>query len=156
MPVGAFGGKKEIMDHLAPVGPVYQAGTLSGNPIAMTAGLKNLEIISRDGFFDDVTEKTDFMVDGMLAAARDAGIPMTANKVGAMFGLFFTDQAQVQSFADVGRCDLDRFKRFFHGMLDQGVNLAPSAYEAGFVSSAHSREILQQTIDRAKVVFASL
>ena len=156
MPVGAFGGKKEIMDHLAPVGPVYQAGTLSGNPIAMTAGLKNLEIISRDGFFDDVTEKTDFMVDGMLAAARDAGIPMTANKVGAMFGLFFTDQAQVQSFADVGRCDLERFKQFFHGMLDHGVNLAPSAYEAGFVSSAHSREILQQTIDRAKLVFASL
>ncbi len=156
MPVGAFGGKKEIMDHLAPVGPVYQAGTLSGNPIAMTAGLKNLEIISRAGFFEDLTEKTDYLVDGILNAAREAGVSMTANKVGAMFGLFFTDQERVESFADVGRCDLDRFKKFFHAMLDQGVNLAPSAYEAGFVSSAHSREILQQTIDRAAKVFAAL
>lgn len=156
MPVGAFGGKQEIMDHLAPVGPVYQAGTLSGNPIAMTAGLKNLEIISREGFFETLTEKTDFLVDGILAAAGRQGIAMTANKVGAMFGLFFTEQDKVQSFADVGACDLERFKAFFHGMLDAGVNLAPSAYEAGFVSSAHDEAILQQTIDKAEQVFKTL
>ena len=135
---------------------MYQAGTLSGNPIAMTAGLKNLEIISRAGFFEELSEKTDFLVSGILTAAKDAGIAMTANKVGAMFGLFFTDQEQVQSFADVGRCDIERFKNFFHGMLQQGVNLAPSAYEAGFVSSAHSQEQLQQTIDAAARVFAGL
>ena len=156
MPVGAFGGKQEIMNHLAPVGPVYQAGTLSGNPIAMTAGLKNLEIISREGFFEELTRKTDFLVDGILAAAKRQGIAMTANKVGAMFGLFFTDQPEVQSFADVGRCDLERFKAFFHGMLEQGVNLAPSAYEAGFVSAAHDDDILQQTIDKAEAVFKTL
>ncbi len=156
MPVGAFGGKQEIMNHLAPVGPVYQAGTLSGNPIAMTAGLKNLEIITREGFYEELTRKTDFLVDGLLAAARRQGISMVANKVGAMFGLFFTDQEKVQSFADVGRCDIERFKAFFHGMLEQGVNFAPSAYEAGFVSSAHDDAILQQTIDKAEIVFQSL
>jgi glutamate-1-semialdehyde 2,1-aminomutase len=156
MPVGAFGGRREIMDHLAPNGPVYQAGTLSGNPIAMTAGLKNLEIISRDGFFESLTEKTDFLVDGMLRVAQAAGIAMTANKVGGMFGLFFTDQQRVTGFADVGRCDIERFKRFFHGMLEQGVNLAPSAYEAGFVSSAHTRQHLQQTLDAAEQVLAAL
>ena len=156
MPVGAFGGKQEIMNHLAPVGPVYQAGTLSGNPIAMTAGLKNLEIICREGFFEELTRKTDFLVDGVLSAAKRQGVAMTANKVGAMFGLFFTDQEKVQGFADVGRCDLERFKAFFHGMLEQGVNLAPSAYEAGFVSAAHDDNILQQTIDKAEAVFKTL
>ncbi|MDJ0834199.1 MAG: glutamate-1-semialdehyde 2,1-aminomutase [Gammaproteobacteria bacterium] len=156
MPVGAFGGKQEIMDHLAPVGPVYQAGTLSGNPIAMTAGLKNLEIISGDGFFEDLTRKTDFLVEGMLAAAKDNGVAMTANKAGGMFGLFFTEQEQVKSFADVGACDLERFRAFFHAMLERGVYLAPSAYEAGFVSSAHDETILQQTIDTASAVFQTL
>ena len=156
MPVGAFGGKQEIMDYLAPVGPVYQAGTLSGNPIAMTAGLKNLEIITRPDFYESLTQKTDFLVDGVLAAAKRQGIPMTANKVGAMFGLFFTDQEKVQSFDDVGRCDIERFKTFFHAMLDAGINLAPSAYEAGFVSSAHTEELLLQTIDAAEEVFKTL
>lgn len=156
MPVGAFGGKQEIMDYLAPVGPVYQAGTLSGNPIAMTAGLKNLEIISSPGFYESLTQKTDFLVDGILAAAKKHAIPMTANKVGAMFGLFFTDLEKVQSFADVGRCDINRFKKFFHAMLDAGINLAPSAYEAGFVSSAHDEKHLQKTIDAAEEVFKSL
>lgn len=156
MPVGAFGGKKEIMDYLAPVGPVYQAGTLSGNPIAMTAGLKNLEIISRDGFYESLTKKNDFLVEGILAAAKTSGIPMTANKVGAMFGLFFTEQEKVQSFADVCACDVERFKKFFHGMLDAGVYMAPSAYEAGFVSLAHDEDHLQQTIDAAASVFATL
>ncbi len=156
MPVGAFGGKQAIMDHLAPVGPVYQAGTLSGNPIAMTAGLKNLEIISGDGFFASLTEKTDFLVEGILAAAKRQGVAMTANRVGAMFGLFFTEQDQVQSFADVSACNLDRFKQFFHAMLGEGVYMAPSAYEAGFVSIAHDEAILQQTIDAAERVFQQL
>jgi glutamate-1-semialdehyde 2,1-aminomutase len=156
MPVGAFGGRLDIMQHLAPAGPVYQAGTLSGNPIAMTAGLKNLEIISREGFYEDLDRKTALLVDGLLDAARDAGIPMTANRVGAMFGLFFTDQARVTGFADVGRCDIEAFKTFFHGMLEAGVNLAPSAYEAGFVSSAHGDELLQKTIDIAASVFRNM
>lgn len=156
MPVGAFGGKKEIMDHLAPVGPVYQAGTLSGNPIAMTAGLKNLEIISQNGFFEALTEKNDFLVDGILQAADRQGIAMTANKVGAMFGLFFTEQDKVQTFAEVSACDIDRFKQFFHGMLNEGVYMAPSAYEAGFVSLAHDEAILQKTIDAAERVFSTL
>ncbi len=152
MPVGAFGGRRDIMEQLAPVGPVYQAGTLSGNPIAMTAGLKNLDIVSREGFYEDLERKTARLVDGILAAARVAGIAMTANRVGAMFGLFFTEQEQVASFADVGRCDIEAFKRFFHGMLDAGVNLAPSAYEAGFVSSAHTNELIDQTIEKAASV----
>jgi glutamate-1-semialdehyde 2,1-aminomutase len=156
MPVGAFGGKREIMQHLAPIGPVYQAGTLSGNPIAMTAGLKNLDIISQPGFYEELTRRTDLFVDGMLAAAKRNDIPMTANKVGAMFGFFFTDKDKVQSFADVGACDLERFKKFFHGMLAEGVYLAPSAYEAGFVSLAHDQLILQKTIDAADRVFATL
>ena len=156
MPVGAFGGKREIMQKLAPAGPVYQAGTLSGNPIAMAAGLKNLEIVSQPGFYEDLERKTGLLVDGIVAAARDAGVAMTSNRVGAMFGLFFTDQPEVRSFADVGRCDIDAFKVFFHGMLDRGVNLAPSAYEAGFVSSAHSDELLQQTIDVAAEVFQAM
>jgi glutamate-1-semialdehyde 2,1-aminomutase len=156
MPVGAFGGKKEIMAHIAPLGPVYQAGTLSGNPIAMAAGLKNLEILSRPGFYESLTQKTDYLVDGLLAAATRQSIAMTANKVGAMFGLFFTDQEKVQSFSDVGRCDIERFNKFFHGMLGKGINLAPSAYEAGFLSSAHEERHLQQTIDAAEAVFKTL
>ncbi len=156
MPVGAFGGKREIMQQLAPVGPVYQAGTLSGNPIAMTAGLKNLEIVSRPGFYEDLERKTALLVDGIVGAARDAGIAMTSNRVGAMFGLFFTDQPEVRSFADVGRCDIEAFKRFFHGMLDAGVNLAPSAYEAGFVSAAHDDALIRDTITAAARVFKAM
>ena len=156
MPVGAFGGQREIMQKLAPAGPVYQAGTLSGNPIAMAAGLKNLEIVSRPGFYEDLERKTGLLVDGIIAAAREAGVAMTSNRVGAMFGLFFTDQPEVRSFADVGRCDIDAFKVFFHGMLDRGVNLAPSAYEAGFVSSAHSDELLQKTVDIAAEVLQTM
>jgi glutamate-1-semialdehyde 2,1-aminomutase len=154
MPVGAFGGRQEIMDHIAPTGPVYQAGTLAGNPVAMAAGLKNLEIISRDGFYDDLGRKTKNLVDGILAAADSNSIPMQANRVGAMFGLFFTDQERVSSFTDVSRCDVDRFRKFFHAMLGQGVYLAPSAFETGFVSSAHSDAQIQQTIDCADRVFA--
>jgi glutamate-1-semialdehyde 2,1-aminomutase len=156
MPVGAFGGKREIMEHIAPTGPVYQAGTLAGNPVAMAAGLKSMEIISRSGFYDELETKTRHLVAGILEVAERNAIPMCANQVGAMFGLFFTDQDSVKSFADVGRCDVDRFKLFFHGMLQQGINLAPSAFEAGFVSSAHSDTQIQQTIDSAAQVLAKL
>jgi glutamate-1-semialdehyde 2,1-aminomutase len=156
MPVGAFGGRREIMQHVAPTGPVYQAGTLAGNPVAMAAGLKNLEIISHPGFYDELEAKTHHLVEGILEGARMHDIPMVANQVGAMFGLFFTDQDSVKGFADVSRCDVDRFKQFFHAMLQQGIYLAPSAFEAGFVSSAHSETQIQQTIDSATKVLAKL
>ncbi len=156
MPVGAFGGRREIMEHLAPLGPVYQAGTLSGNPIAMTAGLTTMDIISEPGFYDELTDKTTFMVDGIVAAAKDAGIAMTSNQAGAMFGLFFSEEDTISNFAQVTACNLERFQHFFHGMLEEGVYLAPSAYEAGFVSSAHSQEDLEHTIEAARKVFARL
>ena len=156
MPVGAFGGKREIMNHIAPLGPVYQAGTLSGNPVAMAAGLKNLEIISRPGFFEELTQRTRQLIEGLLAAAEANDIPMRANQVGAMFGLFFTDQPEVRTFAQVGACDIERFKQFFHGMLARGVNLAPSAYEAGFVSAMHGAAEIEQTIEAAAATFAEL
>ncbi|PCI09153.1 MAG: glutamate-1-semialdehyde-2,1-aminomutase [Gammaproteobacteria bacterium] len=155
MPVGAFGGKREIMQHIAPLGPVYQAGTLSGNPIAMTAGLKTLELISAPGFYDDLAKKVEFLTDGILAAAKDARIDMTYNRIGGMFGLFFNKQ-QVTSFEQATKCNINHFKTFFHGMLEQGVYLAPSAYEAGFVSSAHTEEDLQKTIDAATSVLKHL
>ncbi len=155
MPVGAFGGKREIMEHIAPLGPVYQAGTLSGNPIAMTAGLKTLELISSPVFYDELSEKVEFLTNGILDAAKEAGIEMTCNRVGGMFGLFFSNK-QVSSFEQATQCNLDQFQRFFHGMLKQGVYLAPSAYEAGFVSSAHTETDLQNTIDAAATVLATL
>ncbi|MDH3219646.1 MAG: glutamate-1-semialdehyde 2,1-aminomutase [Gammaproteobacteria bacterium] len=156
MPVGAFGGKREIMSHIAPLGPVYQAGTLSGNPVAMAAGLKNLEIISRPGFFEELTERTKQLVKGLLAAAEANNVALRANQVGAMFGLFFTDQPEVTSFRQVSACDVDLFRRFFHGMLERGVNLAPSAYEAGFVSAMHGAAEIEQTIEAAAATFAEL
>ncbi len=156
MPVGAFGGKLEVMRHIAPLGPVYQAGTLSGNPVAMAAGLKNLEIISRPGFFEALDERSAQLVEGLLAAAERSGVALRANRVGAMFGLFFTDLPEVTRFSDVGSCDIERFKRFFHGMLERGVNLAPSAYEAGFVSAAHGDAEIDATIAAATEVFAEL
>ncbi len=156
MPVGAFGGKREIMEHIAPTGPVYQAGTLSGNPIAMTAGLKTLEIVSAPGFYDELAAKTTALVEGLQARADAAGIPFTTSQVGAMFGLFFTDADEVTSFAQATQCDIDAFKQFFHAMLDAGVYLAPSAYEAGFVSSAHSDNDIEQTLQAAEKAFAKL
>jgi len=155
MPVGAFGGKREIMEYIAPLGPVYQAGTLSGNPIAMTAGLKTLELISAPGFYDALAKKVVTLTDGILQAADAAGIAMTCNRVGGMFGLFFTDK-QVSSFEQATQCNLEQFKTFFHGMLDEGIYLAPSAYEAGFVSAAHSDDDLQQTTAAAAKVLATL
>ncbi len=155
MPVGAFGGRREIMQHLAPLGPVYQAGTLSGNPIAMTAGLKTLALISAPDFYSELASKVEFLTNGILAAAKDAGIDMTGNRVGAMFGLFFSDQ-QVTSFEQATQCNVEQFKTFFHGMLNEGVYLAPSAYEAGFVSAAHTQKDLQMTIDAAAKVFSTM
>lgn len=152
MPVGAFGGKKDIMQKIAPLGPVYQAGTLSGNPVAMAAGMKTLELISADDFYPQLSEKTERLVSGILAAAKEAGIAMTSNRVGAMFGLFFTDAPQVSNFAQTMACNQDVFKQFFHGMLEEGIYLAPSAFEAGFVSAAHTKEDIDNTIAAASRV----
>jgi len=156
MPVGAFGGRREIMEHIAPTGPVYQAGTLSGNPIAMAAGLKTLELISKDNFFAELNTKVVTLVEGIMQKAADHNIPMTYNIVGGMFGLFFTDAKKVTNFNQATQCDVERFQKFFHGMLEHGVYLAPSAYEAGFVSSQHSDEDIQATIEAADKVLGSL
>jgi len=153
MPVGAFGGRADVMQQLAPTGPVYQAGTLSGNPIAMTAGLKTLEIISRDGFYEDLDAKTERMLKGIQAAANEYNIPFTSNQVGAMFGLFFSEDAHITSYQQVVACNVSRFNAFFHEMLARGVNLAPSAFEAGFVSSAHTEQDIEDTVKAAKNVF---
>lgn len=156
MPVGAFGGRRDIMQHIAPLGPVYQAGTLSGNPVAMAAGLKTLEIISRPGFFEALTLSTTQLLDGLHAAATANGIALCSNQVGAMFGLFFTDQAEVSNFSQVSACDVERFQQFFHGMLSRGVNLAPSAYEAGFVSAMHGAHEIEHSIAAAAACFADM
>ena len=156
MPVGAFGGSRKIMDYIAPSGPVYQAGTLSGNPVAMAAGLKTLELISVPGFYQALSEKTRALTSGIQQQAREAGIPLTVNTVGGMFGLFFTEQENVSNFSQVMKCDQSVFKRFFHAMLDEGVYLAPSAFEAGFVSAAHSDEDIENTIEIAGAIFKRL
>jgi glutamate-1-semialdehyde 2,1-aminomutase len=156
MPVGAFGGRKDIMQQLAPSGPVYQAGTLSGNPVAMTAGLKTLELISQPGFFENLTDKTLGLVQGLKQAAEINDVALSYNCIGGMFGLFFTDQDSVTDFDAVSHCDVEYFKRFFHGMLAQGIYLAPSAYEAGFVSAAHSDKDIAATIEAAASVFKIL
>lgn len=156
MPVGAFGGSREIMEQIAPLGPIYQAGTLSGNPVAMAAGLANLEEISKPGFFDDLSRKTERLVQGLVTRARAFDIPLTENHVGGMFGIFFTDEAKVENFTQVTRCNIDRFRLFFHGMLAEGVYLAPSAYEAGFVSAAHGDRDIKNTLLAAEKVFSTL
>ncbi len=156
MPVGAFGGQRKIMEYLAPLGPVYQAGTLSGNPVAMAAGLKTLELIAQPGFYESLTAKTEKLTSGLKERAHQAGIALTTNSVGGMFGLFFSAEPQVTTFAQVMQCDQALFKRFFHAMLDAGVYLAPSAFEAGFVSAAHSNEDLDKTLDSAEVIFNRL
>ncbi|OHX34328.1 glutamate-1-semialdehyde-2,1-aminomutase [Methylomonas sp. LWB] len=156
LPVGAFGGSRKIMEYLAPLGPVYQAGTLSGCPVAMAAGLKTLELISVSGFYEALTAKTTQLLAGLQNAADQAGIAFTTNQVGAMFGLFFTEEKTVSRFAQVMACDVESFKHFFHAMLEHGVYLAPSAFEAGFVSAAHMDEDLQATVDAAAEVFKYL
>ncbi len=156
MPVGAFGGSRKIMEHLAPLGPVYQAGTLSGNPVAMAAGLKTLELIAQPGFYQALSAKTEKLTSGLKQRASQAGIALTTNSVGGMFGLFFSAEQQVTRFAQVMQCDQNLFKQFFHQMLEQGIYLAPSAFEAGFVSAAHSDEDLEKTLDSAAAVFKHL
>lgn len=156
MPVGAFGGKRNIMEKISPLGPVYQAGTLSGNPVAMAAGIATLNGISTAHFHAQLAEKTNRLVQGLTATAREANIPFATNHVCGMFGLFFSSAASIQSYAQVMQCDVERFKKFFHGMLDEGVYLAPSAFEAGFVSIAHSDADIDATIAAAKRVFAKL
>jgi glutamate-1-semialdehyde 2,1-aminomutase len=156
MPVGAFGGRREIMQHIAPLGPVYQAGTLSGNPVAMAAGLATLRGLDSADFYPRLARSTDRLVHGLREAARSAGIALTTNHVCGMFGLFFTDAPAVTSYAAAMRCDVERFKRFFHGMLAAGIYLAPSAFEAGFVSAAHGDAEIDATIAAARSVFARL
>ena len=156
MPVGAFGGQRKIMECLAPLGPVYQAGTLSGNPVAMAAGLTTLELIAEPGFYEGITAKTEKLTSGIKERAHQSGIALTTNSVGGMFGLFFSEVSQIRQFAQVMQCDQDRFKRFFHAMLEKGVYLAPSAFEAGFVSAAHSDSDLDKTLDIAEAVFKNL
>ncbi|GMR16615.1 MAG: glutamate-1-semialdehyde 2,1-aminomutase [Gammaproteobacteria bacterium] len=156
MPVGAFGGKRKIMEQIAPLGPVYQAGTLSGNPVAMAAGLTTLNIISQPGFYETLTRQTEKLVKGLEERAAKANIPLTTNQAGAMFGFFFTEEKNISTFEQVSACDAERFKKFYHGMLEQGIYLAPSAYETGFVSSAHSDEDIAKTLDAAEKVFSGL
>ncbi len=156
MPVGAFGGRRDIMECLAPIGAVYQAGTLSGNPVAMAAGVKTLELISVPGFFERLGARTRQLTRGLQERAERAGIPLATHQVGGMFGFFFSTEAPIVDFAQVMACDQDRFRRFFHGMLQEGVYLAPSAFEAGFVSAAHDETIVQQTLDAAERVLARL
>ncbi len=156
MPVGAFGGKRDIMEKISPLGPVYQAGTLSGNPIAMTAGLKTLELISGTDFYSKLAAKTEALVSGLKMRAAAAGVSVATNQVGGMFGLFFSDVDNVSDFTQSMACHQEQFRRFFHAMLDRGVYLAPSSFEAGFVSAAHSDEDLQQTLDTAEESFAEV
>jgi len=156
MPAAAYCGRADVMASIAPDGPVYQAGTLSGNPVAMAAGLKTLELIDDDDFWTALTAKTRKLVDGLAAAAADTGVPVSVEAEGGMFGMVFTDDGPVRSYAQVAAADVDRFTRFFHGMLTEGIYLAPSAFEAGFVSAAHSDGDLDETIAAASRVFATL
>lgn len=156
MPVGAFGGKREIMECISPLGPVYQAGTLSGNPLAMAAGLTTLKLISRSGFHDELTAYTSRLLQGLQDRADAASVPFVTTQVGGMFGLYFSGADAIQTFDDVMASDAERFKLFFHQMLEQGVYFAPSAYEAGFTSIAHGETELQLTLDAAERAFAAL
>ena len=155
MPVGAFGGRADIMDKLAPLGPVYQAGTLSGNPVAVAAGLATLQAISVPGFYDRLAASTHSLVLGLQAAAQTAGVTFCADSVGGMFGLYFSETPPT-SFAEVMQMDKEKFNRFFHAMLDEGIYLAPSAFEAGFVSAAHTEADIAATLDAARKAFATL
>ena len=155
MPVGAYGGRRETMEQIAPSGPIYQAGTLSGNPVAMAAGLAMLELIQAPGFHAELGRRTQLLTDGLQALADGAGIAFSTTRVGGMFGLFFSGQ-KVETFAQATSCDSNRFNLFFHAMLERGVYLAPSAFEAGFMSMAHSEEIIAETLRAARDAFAQL
>ncbi|MBP0603366.1 glutamate-1-semialdehyde 2,1-aminomutase [Aeromonas sanarellii] len=156
MPVGAFGGKKKVMQHIAPTGPVYQAGTLSGNPVAMAAGLAMLDLLLEPGLYDRLSTKTARVAEGLKAAAAKHGIPLAITYVGGMFGFFFTEEPEITRYEQVTRCDMERFKRFYHLMLEEGVYLAPSAYEAGFLSLAHGDKEIEHTLAAAERSFAKL
>lgn len=157
LPVGAFGGKREIMECIAPLGPVYQAGTLSGNPMSMSAGLAMLSALADDKqFYQKLGEKVNRLVEGVLSQAKEYNIPMTANSLGGMFGLFFTNAQKVTNFNQTSQCDIERFKKFYHLMLQEGIYMAPSAYEAGFVSSSHTDKDIDQTIEAAGRAFSKL
>jgi glutamate-1-semialdehyde 2,1-aminomutase len=156
LPVGAFGGRAEIMAHLAPQGAVYQAGTLSGNPLAMAAGIATLQQVLEAGFYERLGERLDRLIEGLRSVASDTDIPLTTNHVGTMFGLFFTEADTVSSFADVMACDTVRFGCFFHGMLEAGIYLAPSAFEAGFISAAHGNSEIDRTLESARQVLKAL
>jgi glutamate-1-semialdehyde 2,1-aminomutase len=155
MPVAAFGGRKDLMNFLAPLGPVYQAGTLSGNPVAVAAGMSTLKIIQQPGFYESLTAQTAKLAQGLAAAAKDAGVSFCADAVGGMFGVYFAERVPT-SYAEIMACNKDKFNTFFHAMLDLGVYLAPSAFEAGFVSAAHDDGIIDATIEAARKAFASL
>jgi glutamate-1-semialdehyde 2,1-aminomutase len=156
MPVGAFGGRRDIMQKISPLGPVYQAGTLSGNPIAMTAGLKTLELIAQEGFYDRLAAKAATLVEGIMREAQAAGVALAENHVGGMFGLFFTDKGPITNYTGATECDQERFKAFYHAMLKRGIYLAPSAFEAGFISSSHSDQDIEATIKAAGESFRTL
>jgi len=156
MPVGAFGGRRDIMEKIAPLGPVYQAGTLSGNPVAMAAGLQTLELIATPGFYDVLSAITEKLASGLVVQAEKAGVPLTYNQVGGMFGIFFTDAPSVENFAQATACDQEAFKQFFHAMLNRGIYMAPSSYEAGFVSAAHSDDDITATLEAAEAAFAEI
>jgi len=156
MPVGAFGGRRDVMEQLAPLGPVYQAGTLSGNPVAMIAGITTLELISAPGFHQRLGAMTDVLVEQLAAAAAGAGVALATNHVCGMFGFFFTTEHNVDRYDKVMACDVGRFRQFFHGMLEEGIYLAPSAFEAGFLSAAHSAADIEATVAAASRVFAAM
>jgi glutamate-1-semialdehyde 2,1-aminomutase len=155
LPVGAYGGRRDIMEKTAPEGPVYQAGTLSGNPVAMSAGIATLKELQSEGIYEELEEKSAFLTEGLRKAAYEVGIPVALNRVGSMLGLFFTDQT-VDNFKDAQTSDLERFARYYRGMLENGIYCAPSQYEAIFVSSAHGRRIIEATVKAAKKVFEAL
>lgn len=156
LPVGAFGGKREIMSHIAPLGGVYQAGTLSGNPLAMRAGITMFKHLRQPDFYSKLTAQLGTLLAGLKRVADEVGIALHTEQAGAMFGLYFTEQTEIKSFDDILKCDTDAFKIFFHGMLDHGIHFAPSAFEAGFISSAHTDEDIQFTLDAARAVFTQI
>ncbi|MGD8379564.1 MAG: glutamate-1-semialdehyde 2,1-aminomutase [Gammaproteobacteria bacterium] len=156
MPVGAFGGRRDVMEYISPTGPVYQAGTLSGNPVAMAAGRATLALLDEPGFYDRLELHTRRLTDGFVEIAEATGVPLTVNQAGSMFGLFFTDADRITRFDQVMACDTERFTRFFHGMLERGIYLAPSAFEAGFVSAAHGPDEIDRTLAAAREVLAGL
>lgn len=156
LPVGAFGGKKAIMEYLAPLGAVYQAGTLSGNPLAMAAGLATLDVISQPNFFNSLSQSTNLWIDGLNHIAQQQGIDLSTNHMGGMFGLFFSPEKKISRFEQVSKGNLNRFKEFYHLMLEEGVYLAPSAFEAGFISSQHSDEVIDQALNAAQIAFEKL